>query len=158
NKLDEVEPYIQRQLALTKKLEGEQSMAYAQQLSSYAGLLNMRNEYSSAQRLYEQSLALQEKLATKGKGDLALLSPLQLVASLYWQTNQRQKAIATYDRVIALVTNSPDANVMTKAATMWGVAAMYHYGNRDDLAKPLSQKVIDLYTAEIARMEKDKPD
>ena len=157
NKLDEVEPYIQRQLAITKKTDGEKSQSYAQELSSYATLLNMRNEYSSAQRVYEQSLALQESLA-KDKHDMLLLGPVQMLAALYWQTNQRPKAIAMYVRAIDIATNAPQATVITKASTMWGVAAMYHYGGRDDLAKPLTQKVIDEYTKEIARLEKDKPD
>jgi len=157
NRLDEAEPLVLRQLALTKKLEGEKSQAYAGVLSSYATLLNMRNEYSSAQRLYEQVLQIQESLA-KSKDDMALLGPVQVLASVYWQTNQRPKAMKLYDRAIAIASNAPGATVMTTASTMWSVAAMYHYGNRDDLATPITKKVIDMFTKEVARLEQDKPD
>ncbi|HEY0251532.1 MAG TPA: CHAT domain-containing tetratricopeptide repeat protein, partial [Kofleriaceae bacterium] len=38
------------------------------------------------------------------------------------------------------------------------ITSQYHYSGRDDLAKPLSAKTIAIYQAEIARLEKDKPD
>jgi len=61
-------------------------------------LLNTRNEYSSAQRIYEQSLKLQEGLVAK-KDEMQLMGPIQILASVYWQTNQKPKAMAMYDRV-----------------------------------------------------------
>ena len=51
---------IQRQLALTRKLDGERSTQYASLLSQYGTLLTQRNEYASAQQVYEQSLQIQE--------------------------------------------------------------------------------------------------
>jgi CHAT domain-containing protein len=157
NNLDEAEPYVQRALALTKKLDGEKSLMYAGQLTTYAALLQMHNEYSSSERLYEQALAVQESLA-KSKNDLSLLGPIQQLASIYWQTNQPVKAKALYDRAIAIVTNAPDVNVQTHASTLWSIAMSYHYGGRDDLAKPLFDQSIALYTKEVARLDKDKPD
>lgn len=41
---DELETVMQRQLALTRKLDGENSMAYANLLSQYGTLLTQRNE------------------------------------------------------------------------------------------------------------------
>ncbi len=157
NRLDEAEPYAQRSLAITKKLDGESSLMYASQLTMYAALLQMHNEFSAAERLYEEGLRLQEHLA-KSPTDLALIGPIQQLASIYWQTNQRAKATALYDRAIAIAMKSPDANVQTKAGTVWAIASQYHYGGRDDLAKPLFQRSIELYTKEIARLDKDKPD
>jgi CHAT domain-containing protein/tetratricopeptide (TPR) repeat protein len=157
NRLDELDPLYQRMLALTKKLDGENSQMYALALMQYGTMLNQRNEYSSAQRLYEQSLKVHEAVA-KTKDDISLLSPIQLLANLYWQTNQRQKATAMFDRAIALAQKAPNGNVSSTAATMWSVASVYHYGGRDDLAAPIQKKVIELYTNEIARLEKDKPD
>ena len=157
NNLDEAEPYIQREVALAKKLDGEKSIMYTSLLTMYAGLLQMHNEYSSSERLYEQALALQEGMA-KSKTDLSLLGPIQQLASIYWQTNQQAKAKALYDREIALVSSAPDVNVQTHASTLWSIAMSYHYGGRDDLAKPLFDQSIALYTKEIARLDKDKPD
>jgi CHAT domain-containing protein len=157
NRLDEAEPYAQRSLALSKKNDGENSIMYASQLQMYAALLQMHNEFSASERLYEQSLKIHEGLA-KSKDDLALLGPIGSLASIYWQTNQLAKAQALYQREIDIVTNSPTANVQQRAATLWGIAAQYHYGGHDDLAKPLTKQVVDIYTAEIARLEKDKPD
>jgi len=157
NRLDELEPIYLRMLAISKKLDGEASLPYASQLMMYGTMLNARNEYSSAQRVLEQVLAIHEALA-KTKDDPQLLSAMQAVASIYWQTNQKPKAIALYDRMIATVQKSTTMNVMTRATTLWAVAAMYHYGGREDLAKPLSRKVIELYEKEIAELEKTKPD
>ncbi len=157
NRLDELEAFYQRMLTMTKKLDGEQSQAYATQLTMYATVLNQRNEYSSAQRIYEQVLKLSESLAPS-KDDSSLLGPIQSLAALYWQTNQKPKAIALYDRAIAISTNDPKSTVMIKASTLWSVASMYHYGGRDDLAGPLTKRVIEMYTKEIARLEKDAPD
>src|SRR5262249_44544247 len=94
----------------------------------------------------------------KTKNDISLLSPIQLLANLYWQTNQHQKATAMFDRAIALAQSLPNDNISSTAATMWSVASVYHYGGRDDLAAPIQKKVIELYTKEITRLEKDKPD
>jgi CHAT domain-containing protein/Tfp pilus assembly protein PilF len=155
NRLDELDPIYQRILRLSKKLDGEQSPLYAAMLQTYGAMLQNRNEYSSAQRVYEQALQLQE---AKGKDDMALIGPLQMLGGVYWQTNQKAKAIQTYDRAIAIADKAPGSNPMTRGGTMWGIAAQYHYGGRDDLAKPLTKKVIDMYSAEVARLEKDKPD
>ncbi len=157
NKLEEAEPYIQRALALTKKLDGEKSSIYIAELTTYAAYLQIHNEYAAAQRIYEQALAITETTA-KSDADPALLSALQRLATIYWQTNQRPKSIVLYNRVIAATNAMPDAQVGTKAGTMWGAAMQYHFGGRDDLAKPLLAKIVDLYTNDIARLEKDKPD
>lgn len=157
NRLDELEPIYVRMLAITKKLDGETSTAYANQAMQLGTLLNARNEYSSAQRIYEQALAIHEANA-KTKEDPMVLSSLQIVASMYWTTDQKPKAIALYDRIIALVQGSTTMDVMMRASMLWGVAAVYHYGGREDLAKPLSKKVIDMFEKEIARLEKTKPD
>lgn len=156
NRLDDLEPVYLRILALSKKLDGEASTMYAGNLQQYGSLLNQRNEYSAALRIFEQAYKIYE--AAVGKDDLQMMGPLQILASTYWQTNQRPKAIALYDRVLAIAEKQSATNVQILASTYWGVAAMYHYGGRDDLAKPLSQKAIDIFTKEIARLEKTKPD
>lgn len=157
SRYQELDPIMQRMLALTKQLDGEKSQAYASQLSTYGALLNVRNEYSSAQRVYEQVLALYEALAPN-KDDFSLLSPIQMLASVYWQTNQQPKAIALYDRAIAISQSSPQSTPMMRTSTMWSVAATYSYGGRKDLAQPLMKKAIATAQQEIARLEKDKPD
>lgn len=157
NRLDELEPLYLRILALTKKIEGETSILYASQLTTYGSLLFQRNEYSSALRIHEQAFKIYEAVAPS-KDDISLASPLQILASAYWQTNQKDKAIKIYDRVLAIADKAGKDNVQLVAGTYWGVAAQYHYGGRDDLARPLTQKVIDIYTKEIAKLEKTKPD
>lgn len=157
NRLDELEPIYLRILAMTKKLDGETSMMYASQLTTYGSLLFQRNEYSAALRIYEQAYKIYEALAPN-KDDISLASHLQILASTYWQTNQKDKAIKIYDRVLAMADKAGKDNVQMLAGIYWGVAAQYHYGGRDDLAKPLTQKVIDLYAKEIAKLEKTKPD
>lgn len=157
NRMEEAEPFIQRALALTKRLDGETSSPYIAQLTTYAAYLQTHNEYAAAQRLYEQVLKLDQSIA-KSDADPTLIQAMQQLATLYWQTNQRPKAIALYARAIAAVEAMPDAQVGTRASSMWIPAMQYHYGRRDDLAKPLIAKVIELYTKDIARLEHDKPD
>ncbi|MBL0217668.1 MAG: CHAT domain-containing protein [Myxococcales bacterium] len=157
NRLDDLEPIYLRILTMSKKLDGERSAQYAGNLMQYGTLLNQRNEYSAALRLYEQAYKIQEAAAAS-KDDLSLTGPLQALAAGYWQANQKQKAIALYDRVLAIVDKSASGNVQLIAGTYWGVAAQYHYGGRDDLAAPLTKKVVDLFTKEVARLEKTKPD
>jgi CHAT domain-containing protein len=157
SRYDELDPLVQRQVALTKKIEGEKSVMYASQLSTYGTLLNTRNEYSAAQKIYEQVLALYESMATS-KTDISLLGPIQMLASLYWQTNQQPKAMALYDRAIQIASAQTVNGPMMKISTTWAVASMYFYGGRKDLAQPLMKKAIATAEAEIARLEKDKPD
>jgi tetratricopeptide (TPR) repeat protein len=156
NRVDELDPIYQRLLVITKQLDGEQSISYANQLNAYAMLLNVRNEYSSALRLYEQGLAIHEALA-KTKDDISLISAMSTLGAMYWQANQRPKAIALYDRMIKIL-DASSQSVMTRASMIWGVAAMYHYDDRDDLAVPLSKRVIDMFQNEIAQLEKANPD
>jgi CHAT domain-containing protein len=154
---DELEPLLKRQLELTKKLDGDKSIMYASQLSTYGTLLNIRNEYTAAARIYEQVLALHESIAPS-KTDISLLGPVQMLASVYWQTNQQQKAIALYDRAMAIAAASTTQGPMMRISTMWSVASMYHYGGRKDLAQPLMKKAIAAGEQEIARLEKANPD
>ena len=151
---DELEPYYQRLLAIIKKLDGDASVPYAQQLTTYGSLLLTRNEYSSAQRLYEQAVRIYE--ASPAQPTL-LTSALQLVGTSQWMLGQHAKAIATFDRAIANSLKDPTPNVMVKASTLYAVSLQYHYGGRTDLAKPLMKRVMDLYGAEIARLEQTAP-
>jgi CHAT domain-containing protein len=152
----EVEPIMQRQLALSKKLDGDDSIEYARVLMQYGGLLNARNEYSSAVRAYEQALKIFE--AKLPKNDFQLAQTVQVLASFYWMANDKPKAIALYDRAIKIAEGGPNSSVLMVGSTMWGVAAMYHWGGRDDLAKPIMKKIVAMYDKEVARLEKDKPD
>ncbi|HEY5924995.1 MAG TPA: CHAT domain-containing tetratricopeptide repeat protein [Kofleriaceae bacterium] len=155
---DDLEPYIQRQIALTKKLDGEKSQMYASMLSTYGALLNIKNEYSAAQRVYEQVLAINESIAPS-KTDVTLLGPIQVLASLYFQTGQQAKATALYDRAIAIgQAPGPHNTPLMTISTMWGVVAAYYWGGRKDLAMPLIKKTITVAEVAIAKLEKDKPD
>ncbi|MGE5186320.1 MAG: CHAT domain-containing tetratricopeptide repeat protein [Acidobacteriota bacterium] len=156
NRLDELEPVIQRELSIEKKLHGEHSLDYARTLMQLGMMYNARNEYTAAQRAYEQMLAIEESLLPKN--DMQLVSPLQMVAYQYWQANNRPKAMALYDRMIQIAESQPNASAMTVGGTIWGVAAVYHYGKRDDLALPLMKKVIGMYDKEIAQLQQTKPD
>jgi len=153
---DDVEVNLRRLLDLAKVLDGDQSSAYADVLGQLGAIYNLRNEYASAQRTYEQVLALREKLA-KTPDDSSLLGAVGVLASMYWQTNQRAKAIPLFDREIAMV-SGPKVSLPLAAAIISGVASTYHYTGRDDLAAPLRKRVADMYLKEIARLEKDKPD
>lgn len=156
NRYDDLDKVYQRQVALTRKLDGELSSEYAGALSTYATMLNMKHEYGAATRMFEEVVRIREAISP-AKDDMTLISAQQTLASIYWQTNQKTKAQALYDKVLATLTSSKTTNVMWKAGTIWGVAATYHYSGRDDLAKPLMKQAIDLYLAEIARLEKANP-
>lgn len=157
SRYEELEPLLKRQLELTKKLDGEKSTMYASQLSTYGALLNIRNEYSSAQRVYEQVLALHESIAPS-KNDMSLIGPIQMLASLYFQTSQHQKAIALYDRAMAISQSAPNTTPMMRISTMWSVASQYFYGGRKDLAQPLIKRTIGVAEAEIKKLEQANPD
>ncbi len=155
---EEVEPYLQRELAIAKKLSGDKSADYGNYLTQYATLLNIRSEYAAALRMEEQALAIAEANA-KSKDDYLLIGHVETLAWMYWQAGQKPKAIAMYDRAIAIVSNgsSPYTTPQSKAGILWAIASVYRMGKRDDLAKPLSDQVIDIYTKEIARLEAANP-
>jgi CHAT domain-containing protein len=108
-------------------------------------------------RLYEQALAIYEANA-KSKYDLSMLGVVEGLAYQYWQSGQQQKAIALYNRTIEIASNAPNSNAQSKASTMWSIGLIYHTGGRDDLAKPLFDQSVDVFSKEIARLERDKPD
>ena len=144
-------------LAIAKKLDGETSAPYAQQLTTYGAVLFAKNEYSSAERIYEQTVKIYEALPSHKDG-MSMTSALQMVGTIQWTLGQHAKAIATFDRAIANSLKDPSANVMVKSSTMYGVAMQYYYGGRRDLAAPLMKRVMDMYGTEIARLEQTSPD
>ncbi|HEX3761188.1 MAG TPA: tetratricopeptide repeat protein, partial [Kofleriaceae bacterium] len=154
NRYDELDTVMQRQLALTRKLDGENSMAYASLLTQYGTLLTQRNEYASAQQVYEHSLQIEEGLTQDPN---QLLGAVETLANAYWQANQRARAVALFDRALAM-TDKPSTPTMQRGSTLWMIVSLYHYGGRDDLARPLIKKAVELYEGEIARLERDKPD
>jgi CHAT domain-containing protein len=155
NRVDEIEPLEQRMLAISKKVNGDTSLPYVQQLEQYAMTLYQRNEFTAAMRYYDQALDVLDKLPGQ---DTTLQSTLQTMGGLYWQTNQRPKAIALFDRALKLAESSKQATPMLLGSTIWSVAAQYHWGGRDDLAQPLIKRALDVYDKEIARLLKDSPD
>src|SRR5580698_7762487 len=157
SRYEDLLPIAQRMLEISRKLDGEKSQAYATQLSQLGTLYNFRSEFSSAQHCYEESLAIQEAIPAN-TNSLTLLGAVQTLAYFYWMTNQQPKAIAFYNRAIAISQTATNTNVMVQASTLWGIASMYHYGNREDLAAPLSKRAVDLYEKDIARRQKETPD
>jgi CHAT domain-containing protein len=155
NRWEEVDPLHARMLAISKKLDGETSKNYAIQLVQYGGVLYAHNEYTAAMRAYEQALKIEEAIAPN---DSMLQSEVQMLGNLYWATNQRPKATAMFDRAISLAEHAASATPYTIGATIWGVASTYHWGGRDDLAKPMMKHALEMYDQEAARLEKDKPD
>jgi CHAT domain-containing protein len=155
NRIDEAMALDKRMVEIAKKVDGENSLTYAQQLETYAMALYMRNEYTAAIEKYEQAAHIFE--TTKG-GEGSLQGALQMTANLYWQMNQKPKAIALNDKAIELAKKSPYATPLTIGSTMYGVASQYHMSHRDDLALPIEKQILEMYDKEIARLEKDKPD
>lgn len=153
-KFDELDPIEQRIVAITKKVHGDKSALYANALRTYATILMSHDEYQAALGLDEQALKILETLPDP----LAIATAKQALATLYWQANQKPKAIALYAQLIKDAEASPTATPTKVGTTIFGVAIMYHYGGRDDLAKPLLQRALDLFDKELARLEKAKPD
>lgn len=159
NNYGELDKLYARQVALAKKLDGELSSEYASALATWGTLLNMRHEYGAAVRLMEESLRIRDAIAP-AKDDISFIAAQQGLASLYWMTNQQGKAIALFDTIVKTLDASKNASltVMYRASTVWGIAAQYHYSGRDDLARPLMKRAIDMYEKEVARIEKTNPD
>lgn len=157
SRYDELEPLYQRMLALSKKLDGENSTGYALNLQLYGSMLQMKNELSSAQRVFEQHLKIQEAIA-KSKEDVQVASALMLLANTYVFSNQVAKAIPLYDRMLAIYDKDTNSPMVSKASMRWSVASLYKYANRMDLAAPLLAKTVTLYKSEITKLEQTKPD
>jgi CHAT domain-containing protein len=155
-KLIELEPTQQRMLAITKKLHGADSVEYAVDLLAYGGLLSFRNEYTAAIAKYEEAVKIYE--AKLPKGDPRLGPALQTLASFYWTHGEKSKAVPLFDKVIQLAEVTQNHTVASVGGTIWSVAATYHWGGREDLAKPLMKRALDMFDKETARLEKDKPD
>src|SRR5262249_46414991 len=116
-----------------------------------------RSEFTAAERCFEQALAIQEALPGN-KNSLSLLGAVQTLAYFYWMTNQQAKAIAFYDRAIAISQTADNTNVLLQASTLWGIGSMCHRGGGEARAKPLTKRAVDLYDRAVARREKEAPD
>ncbi|HLK91959.1 MAG TPA: CHAT domain-containing tetratricopeptide repeat protein [Polyangia bacterium] len=156
SRYDELLPLEKRKLEISRKVDGERSQMYAGELATLGSLYNLRSEFSAAERCFAQSLEIEEAIPAN-KNSLALLGGIQTLAYFYWMTNQQPKAIALWDRAIALSQTAPNTNVLVQGSTLWGIASQYHYGGRDDLATPLTKRAVELYEQDVARREKATP-
>jgi CHAT domain-containing protein len=149
----DADPMYQRVLPIWKKLYGEKSELYAGQLTGYAGFLTAWSAFGAAERVYEEALRIYEATA-KSPDDPSLISPLQTLGWSYWSTGKKAQAQALFTRLLALNDKRPDADAQVRASTVYGVASVYHYGGRPDLAKPLFEKARTIYREQIAVKEK----
>jgi CHAT domain-containing protein len=141
----ESERLYQRILAISKKLNGERSSAYADDLGRYANHLADHAEYAAAQRMYEQAMKIDAAAGKDVSGWLAVLG------LLYLRTNQQTKAVAAFDRHVALNDKEP---VEQRIDIYKWVAARYRHGGRPDLADKLDKRALELCEQEVARLDK----
>lgn len=143
----------QRVLPIWRKVHGAKSQVYASMLIGYAAFLTSSSAYGAALRVYEDALRIYEATA-KSADDPVLMSPLQALGWAYWTTGQRPRAIAVFERLLAINDQRPAAEAASRAATVYGVAAAYHYGGRPDLARPLFARARAFYLEDIAAKER----
>ncbi len=151
--LEALQKYI---IAATKKLDGEKSQAYASALQTYGNVLQFKNEWGAALRVFEEVLKLHESMGKPD--DWSVISAIQTVANTYWAMNQQAKAIPLFDRAIALAISATSQVLALRVSTIWSIAIQYSMGGRKDLSGPLFKKAIDMTEAEITRLEKTAPD
>ena len=154
---DELEATYKHVLAIKKKLDGENSVQYAAELRSYAGFLGARNQFAAAQLVSEQQIKILEQIAG-GRPDPGLAAALVTLGQTAWLNQQQDKAIAAFNRGLAMMERVPGLPVISLCGTLFPIASTYRLGGRIDLATPLEKRARDLYTQEIARIEKTKPD
>jgi CHAT domain-containing protein len=153
----EYDKTMERIVAIAKQAYGEKSEDYARRLQFYAGMLDARSEYGSAQRLYEQSLAIFDALP-KGAHDRMIAGNLMFLGHNYMRTNQHAKAVAAFDRAVSVTLAAKDITALERITASWQPAVMYTLGGRKDLADPQFAKAIALAKREIATAEKSPPD
>ena len=147
----ELDAVTQRAIAITGKLDGEHSLAYARQLA-YRGLfLSARRRFAEAGQVYERSVEIEQ---AAGQNAGLLVGSLENVAMMYWQANQRDKALAWFERAIAQ-TGKPGVDPRIRSGALWTIASYYRLGGRDDLAQPLTEKIVEQYRAELAQLGPD---
>jgi CHAT domain-containing protein len=144
-----------RTLPIWKKLHGE-TYVYAAMLSGYGAFLSAWSAYGAAERIYEEALRITEKSAAS-PDDQTLLSPLLTLASSYWNTGQQGRAVPLFARALTINDARPSTEVQQRASTVFSVANVYHYGGREDLARPLFERCRKIYLDEIALKEKGNP-
>lgn len=146
----DADPLYQRTLPIWKKLHGETEV-YAAMLAGYGGFLASWSAYGAAERIHEEALRILEK--TKPADDPALLSALMTLAAAYWNTGQEARAMPMFARALAINDRRPASEVQQRASMVFSIANVYHYGGREDLAKPLFERGRKIYLDEIAIKE-----
>lgn len=149
----EADPLYQRALPIWKKLYGEKSEVYAGMLTAYGSFLTAWSAFGAAERVYEESFRIYEA-AAKTPDAPSLIPALQTLGWSYWSTGKKTQAQAMFQRLLAINDKRPAAEAQQKASTVYSVAAVYHYGGRADLGKPLFEKARGIYRDEIAAKEK----
>lgn len=149
----EADPLYQRALPIYKKTYGDKSEVYAGMLTGYGSFLTAWSAFGAAERVYEEALRIYEASA-KSPDAQSLLAPLQTLGWSYWSTGKKTQAQAMFQRVLAINDQRAPSEAQQRASTVYSVAAVYHYGGRPDLAKPLFEKARAIYREQIAEKEK----
>jgi CHAT domain-containing protein len=149
-RLDDAEPVYQRKLDIAKKLYGENSREYANELGYYGGYLISRNEYASSLRAYEAQHQILASILPPN--DMQLMGTCLAIAGMYW-IDHDQRAIQYFDRAIQIAETAPNTSPRIVGSIINSAAMQYHYAGRDDLAAPLVKRVLAVYEPEIQRLE-----
>lgn len=149
----EADALYQRLVPLWKKHHGGKSMVYGAMLLGYGAFLNAWSAYGAAQRVYEEALQAYEA-AVPSPDDPQLIPPLQAMAWSLWATGQHRRASALFDRLLALNDRRPATEAAARAATLYSVGSVYHYGGKPELARPLFARAREVYAAQIADKER----
>ncbi len=157
-RFDEADRLWQRIVAVTKAADGERSESYARWLQFYAHTLDVRSDYGTAQRFYEQSLAIYDALPKSSDNDRMIAGNLMFLGQLYMRMNQPAKAVTAFDRSVSVTLGSKDITPFEKTSAMWQPAVMYSLGGRKDLADAQFAKAIAYQKRAIAAAEKKPAD
>lgn len=149
----EADALYQRLVPLWKKQYGANSSSYAAMLLGYGSFLNAWSAYGAAHRVYEESLRVYEA-AVPSPDDPQLIAPLQAMGWSLWATGQQARAIALFDRLLAINDRRPAKEATARAATLFGVGSVYHYGGRPELARPLFTRAREVYLEQVAEKER----
>lgn len=149
----EADAIYQRLVPLWKKHHGAKSVVYAGMLLGYGAFLSAWSAYGAAHRIYEEALRVYEA-AVPTATDPQLIAPLQSLAWSYWTSGQHARAIALFDRLLEINERRPSSEAAARAAILYSVGAVYHYGGRPELARPLFARAREVYLAQVAEKER----
>jgi len=136
-------PIAQRELEIRKRMQGENTAAYAMDLHNLSVLYQEAGQYDQAEQCFKRALEIRKMVL--GENHPAYAATLNGLALLYKEKGQYQEAERRYQQALEIWRNEPGENDPIYATGLYNLAELYRSMGRQGEAERHNQKALEIW-------------